>query len=92
VKRAGLPEWRPEKDWIQRAVTFVGKLAANRRPDGEELQEGVQFLPRQLARIEQGERIVQPSPVEGPISHEQWCYFHLRHAELHLSFQIIGAK
>ena len=31
--------------------------------------------------------MTQPSPVEGPISHEQWWYFHLQHAQLHLSFQ-----
>ena len=31
--------------------------------------------------------MTQPSPVEGPISHLQWWYFRLRHAELHLSFQ-----
>jgi len=30
----------------------------------------------------------QPSPVEGRIRHDQWRYFHLRHAELHLSFQV----
>jgi hypothetical protein len=54
--------------------------------------EGVQFLLRQLARVENGERMAQPSPVEGPITHEQWYYFHLRHAELHLSFQIVGAN
>jgi hypothetical protein len=54
--------------------------------------DGVQFLLRQLARVENGERMEQPSPVEGPITHEQWYYFHLRHAELHLSFQIVGAK
>jgi Protein of unknown function (DUF1569) len=53
--------------------------------------EGVKYLQRQLARLEHGERMTQTSPVEGPISHEQWCYFHLRHAELHLSFQIEGA-
>jgi hypothetical protein len=39
-----------------------------------------------LVRIERGERMLQPSPYEGSISHEQWIYGHLRHAELHLSF------
>jgi hypothetical protein len=48
---------------------------------------GVSYLLQQLDRIDAGERMTQPSPVEGPISHEQWWYFHLRHAELHLSFQ-----
>jgi Protein of unknown function (DUF1569) len=54
--------------------------------------EGVNYLRRQLARLEHGERMKQTSPVEGAISHEQWCYFHLRHAELHLGFQIVGAN
>ena len=53
-------------------------------PDGE----GASYLLRQLNRIESGERMTQPSPVEGRISHDQWHYFHLRHAELHLSFQL----
>jgi hypothetical protein len=50
---------------------------------------GVAYLLRQIDRIEHGGRMIQPSPVEGPITHDQWCYFHLRHAELHLSFQTI---
>jgi hypothetical protein len=51
--------------------------------------EGVEYLLRQLERIDRGEQMLQPSPVEGRITHEQWCYFHLRHAELHLSFQVV---
>jgi hypothetical protein len=49
--------------------------------------DGVAYLLRQISRVEKGERMVQPSPVEGRITHDQWYYFHLRHAELHLSFQ-----
>lgn len=50
--------------------------------------DGVEYLLRQLSRLESGERMCQPSPVEGPLTHEQWQYFHLRHAELHLGFQL----
>ena len=32
----------------------------------------------------------QPSPFEGRITHDQWVYGHLRHAELHLSFIQLG--
>ena len=39
-----------------------------------------------LDRIRSGERMTQPSPFEGRITHEQWLEAHLRHAELHLSF------
>ncbi|MGD9720453.1 MAG: DUF1569 domain-containing protein [Pirellulales bacterium] len=39
-----------------------------------------------VERIARGEQMLQPSPFEGHISHEQWVFVHLRHAELHLSF------
>ncbi len=50
--------------------------------------DGIAFLEGQLERLSLGERMCQPSPAEGPLSHDQWLYFHLRHAELHLSFQV----
>lgn len=43
-------------------------------------------LRAQLERIQGGEEMRQPSPFEGAISHDQWVYVHLRHAELHLGF------
>jgi hypothetical protein len=52
--------------------------------------EGVSYLLQQISRVAQGQRMTQPSPVEGRITQEQWCYFHLRHAELHLSYQYAG--
>jgi hypothetical protein len=33
--------------------------------------------------------MTQACSVEGPNSHEQWVYIHLRHDELHLSFLAI---
>lgn len=51
-------------------------------PDGA----GVSFLLDQLQRIDSGEQMTQPSPVVGPITHQQWWHFHLQHACLHLSF------
>ena len=50
------------------------------------LDEAAEYLRRQLQRIRSGERMSKASPVEGRISHDQWVYAHLRHAELHLSF------
>ena len=44
------------------------------------------YLKQQLARIQSGERMTQECLVDGPYTHEQWVYIHLRHAELHLSF------
>jgi hypothetical protein len=49
------------------------------------------YLKQQLARIRGGERMTQACSVEGPYSHEQWVYIHLRHAELHLSFLAFDA-
>ena len=39
-----------------------------------------------MARIEGGERMSKPSPVFGPMTHEEWEQLHCRHAELHFSF------
>ena len=54
--------------------------------------QGVAYLLQQISRLEGGERMEQPSPVEGRITAEQWRYCHLRHAELHLSCQVVGSK
>lgn len=51
-----------------------------------ELADAVDHLRAQIERVERGEQMHQPSPAEGAISHSQWLYAHLRHAELHLSF------
>ena len=32
--------------------------------------------------------MTQQCSVEGPYTHEQWVYIHLRHAELHLIFLV----
>jgi hypothetical protein len=51
----------------------------------------VAYLKQQIARIRGGERMTKECSVDGPYSHEQWVYIHLRHAELHLSFLAIEA-
>lgn len=58
-------------------------------PEVVPLMEAAAELRRQIERIRRGERMTQESAVEGPYSHEQWLYLHLRHAELHLSFLAI---
>jgi hypothetical protein len=50
------------------------------------------YLKQQLARIHSGEQMTQACSVDGPYTHEQWVYIHLRHAELHLSFLAEGGK
>jgi hypothetical protein len=53
------------------------------------LEVASRYLRVQIGRIRNGERMTQCCSVEGPYSHEQWVYIHLRHAELHLSFLVI---
>jgi hypothetical protein len=66
--------------------------AAALEPPVVSLDEAAAALRRQIERIRRGERMAQESAVEGPYSHEQWVYIHLRHAELHLSFLAIEDK
>jgi Protein of unknown function (DUF1569) len=54
------------------------------------LVEATAYLKRQIARVRAGERMTQECSVEGPYTHDQWVYIHLRHAELHLSFLAVG--
>jgi hypothetical protein len=75
--------------WLALRPGFVNPPSARAvEPDSSIVAgDGPAYLLKQIGRIEGGEQMTQPSPVEGRITHEQWCYFHLRHAELHLSFQ-----
>jgi hypothetical protein len=65
------------------------EAAALEPPPAVSMEEAVADLRRQVERIRRGERMTQAAGVEGPYSHEQWLYIHLRHAELHLSFLAI---
>ncbi|MCL4210104.1 MAG: DUF1569 domain-containing protein [Phycisphaeraceae bacterium] len=48
--------------------------------------DAVSELWRAVDRVQQGERMEQPSPVLGPLTHEEWEQLHCRHAEMHFSF------
>jgi hypothetical protein len=50
------------------------------------LEAAAELIRRQIARIQKGEQMTQACSIEGPYTHEQWIYIHLRHAELHFSF------
>jgi hypothetical protein len=50
------------------------------------LDEGISRLRREIERFESGAQPSHPSPIFGPLSHEEWTRLGLRHAELHLSF------
>jgi hypothetical protein len=50
-----------------------------------EVDEGLARLQAAYHRLAT-ETPTHTSPVFGPLTHQQWIKFHLRHAELHLSF------
>lgn len=41
-------------------------------------------------RVARGDRFTQPSPLFGPLSHEDWSLLHLAHCSLHWSFLTLG--
>lgn len=72
--------------------TFRGglKIPAKARPvlepdPGVSFEEGLADLRAQLGRIDAGEKMEWPSPILGPLSHEEWSELQLRHAELHIA-------
>lgn len=80
---------------------FQGKKILNRPPPpGFRIPDSLSFFPdaevedavgaRELLavidRLSQDTKCVQPSPLLGKLSHEQWIKLHCRHAELHMSF------
>jgi hypothetical protein len=85
--------WR----WLIRLALRPGfrnppEAAALEPPATVSWEEAAAYLRRQIERIPSGERMTQEAAVEGPYTHEQWLYIHLRHAELHLGFLAIGEK
>jgi len=56
-------------------------------PDPETTwDDAVSALRDAVARIDCGERMMQPSPLLGEMTHEDWVNLHCRHAEMHFSF------
>ena len=56
-------------------------------PAAESPQEGFEKLRTAVSRT-RAEKMEAKHPVFGKMSHEEWTQFHLRHAELHLSFAL----
>lgn len=49
-------------------------------------EEGLAKMRQQLARIDAGEKMTQPSPVLGKMRHEQWVLLHRDHCRMHFGF------
>ncbi len=48
--------------------------------------QGMSAIRSQLGRLEAGEKMTQPSPVLGKMTHEKWVLLHLDHCRLHFGF------
>jgi hypothetical protein len=51
--------------------------------------EALEMLRRAVGRLK-SERATAAHPFFGTLTHEEWVRFHLRHAELHLSFAVLA--
>lgn len=76
----GLLGDKPMKGGIRLPSSAGDLLPPERIADAEGMLE----LRRQLARLRAGERMDQPSPVFGKLTHEQWTTVQLKHCALHL--------
>lgn len=60
-------------------------------PEGTTLEDGMNSLRAAVARVaDKGERFSVPSPVFGPLTHEQWTALQLGHCSLHMGFIDLG--
>jgi hypothetical protein len=84
--------WKRFVDFALRPGFAVPKGASALLPDEwADFDVAAGRLRAALFRIKRGEPMRAASPFEGAITHDQWVYFHLRHAELHLSFLDLSA-
>jgi Protein of unknown function (DUF1569) len=97
----GYPEMPSPKWWMRLLRPLIRKRLVNKGfPAGVwiagveggtfgiepcEVDEGLSRLQLAFGRLA-AEVPMQTSPVFGPMTHDEWTKFHLRHAELHLSF------
>lgn len=81
------------KAWVFRrglspGVRLPVKLEAIAFPPGASAAEALGRLRVAIERTK-SQRMTARHPVFGKLTHEEWNLFHLRHAELHLSFALV---
>jgi hypothetical protein len=82
--------WKPFVDFALRPGHTV-PAEALRPDDWADFDMAAARLRVAITRIQRGEPMRAKSPFEGSITHDQWVYVHLRHADLHLSFLDVSA-
>ena len=73
------------RDGFPAGLQLRGQVARELIPEETSTERGLDDLRRAITRL-QTESKRSPHPVLGRMSHNEWQQFHLRHAELHLSF------
>ncbi len=71
---------------IQPGIKLSGDMLRVMPSDDVTIDKAMARINRIFERLDRGEKMLQPSPVFGRMTHEDWCNLHMRHAELHLSF------
>lgn len=98
----GFPSRAPAPLRVIARLLFKKKaVSGNPMPSGFQLPRGASYmLPQpdvtfekgmgdireQIARIDTGTTFAQPSPLLGPLTHEEWVKLHLAHCMMHLGF------
>lgn len=93
--------------WVVRAVARLGKplvLKRTMRPGLPLPKRFASLQPRPAISTDEGlgrlrgavelanaRGMTQPSPILGPMTHEDWQKLHSRHAEMHCSFMVEGS-
>jgi ribosomal protein S6E (S10) len=74
-----------KKKFLHKAIPAGFKSPAKFVPEETSVADGLALLQRAIARQSEVQERV-PHPGFGKISREEWDLFHLRHAEMHMSF------
>jgi len=53
---------------------------------GVTFEEGMGLMRSGVSRVKAGERFTHPSPLFGPLTHDEWLRLHLGHCAMHLGF------
>jgi hypothetical protein len=80
-------KWRILNKGMAPGFTMPRNREAEFFPPADSPQDALEQLRRAVGRL-RTERMTVRHPVFGKVTQEEWTRFHLRHAELHLSFAV----
>lgn len=78
-----------KRKFLEKKLPAGFKSTAQFKPDATSAEGGLASLQKAIVRQQQ-ESQRAPHPAFGNIGREQWNAFHLRHAEMHMSFLVKG--